>query len=136
MIAEIFWKSGVGRRLRELVSPTAGAKKINRELYSILHQGPTGAPSTVTPPVVSGSPAVGQVLTCTPGTYTGTPIPTITRQWRRNTTNLGGQTGLTYTVQPADSGQSISCVETATNALGSTTAASNVINVAVAAFAE
>jgi hypothetical protein len=132
MISEIFWSTGLGRRLRQVITPTPGAKKINSRLYSLLGLGPVvGLPQVVTPPVISGTGAVGQVLTCTPGTYVGAPTPTITRQWRRNTTDLGGQTGLTYTIQAADAGQSIACRETATNTNGSISSTSNVISVAV-----
>lgn len=132
MITEIFWKTGVGRRLREVVTPTAGAKKLNARLYSLLGMG-AYVPITVTAaPVIAGTAAVASVLTCTPGTYAGNPAPTVSRQWYRNTTAQSGQTGLTYTVQAGDAGQAIKCREQATNAGGSITADSNVLNIAVA----
>ena len=130
MITEIFRVSGLGRRLRNVLSPTAGAKKINRYLYDALSAAASVAPTVTTAPVIAGTPAVASVLTCTPGVYAGTPAPTITRQWFRNTTAQGGQTGLTYTVQAGDAGQNISCKEQATNAAGNVISTSNVLAIA------
>lgn len=133
MISEIFWKTGVGRRLRQVVTPTAGAKKLNAALYSMLGIGAVVPPSVTTAPVIAGTGTVGQVLTCTPGVYAGNPAPTVTRQWRRGATNIAGATGLTYTLVAGDAGQSITCRETATSAAGSVQATSNAIAVAVVA---
>jgi len=61
---------------------------------------------------------------------TGTPAPTL--QWRKNTSNLGGQNGTTLTlnnIQPGDAG-TYDCV--ATNACGSTTSNPAVVTVAEA----
>lgn len=130
MITEVFRVLGLGRRLRNVLSPSAGAKKINRHLYDAIGAAAEVVPTVTTAPVITGTPAVAAVLTCTPGTYAGTPAPTVTRQWRRNTTDQGGQTGLTYTVQPSDAGQTITCRETATNSAGSVVSASNAISIA------
>lgn len=130
MITEIFTKPGWGRRLRQLVTPTPGAKKINNRLWSMLGQSDPVLPTVTTAPIISGNPAVASVLTCTPGVYAGAPAPTVTRQWRRNTTALSGQTGLTYTVQAADSGQTITCREQATNAAGNVQSTSNSLAIA------
>jgi hypothetical protein len=136
MITEIFWKTGLGRRLRSVASPTAGAKKINAAFYSMLGIGPVSAPAVTTPPVISGTGTVGQVLTCTPGVYSGNPVPTVTRQWRRGASNISGATGLTYTLQAGDAGTSITCRETATSPSGSVTSTSNAISVAVIVASE
>lgn len=86
-------------------------------------------PTNLTPPtctVVTGGTVAGtSVLTCTLGTWTGSP--TLTRQWLSNGTVLPGQTGATYASQPADSGNSISCGVVATNSSGSTPITSNSI---------
>lgn len=130
MISEVYKVPGLGRRLREQEEPTEGAKKINRELYDA-RAIPAGVAPTVTDdPVIAGDAEVGATLTCTPGTYAGTPAPTVTRQWRRNTTDLGGETGLTYLVDDTDAGQSITCRETATNTAGSVSSTSNEIEIA------
>jgi len=72
------------------------------------------------------------MATVTPGTWTGTPAPVITHQWRNDSGNIAGATGLTYTLQASDIGKGIACVETATNSVGVETKTSNIIGPVVA----
>jgi hypothetical protein len=88
------------------------------------------APINTTPPVISGTNTVGSTLTCTPGTWSGFPTPTITRQWQKDGADISGSTGLTYVVQVGDVNAAITCLETATNSEGSDTKSSNVITIA------
>lgn len=87
------------------------------------------APTVTTAPVISGSVYAGSTLTCTPGTYEGTPVPTVTRQWRLDGTNISGATGTTYVTSEGEVGGDITVRETATNTEGSVTSDSNVIEV-------
>jgi hypothetical protein len=80
-------------------------------------------------PVVSGSGLVGGELTCDPGTWSGTPPPIFTYQWKRNGVDIPGETNSTYTSVEADLGQFITCTVTATNIKGSTQADSNVVQI-------
>lgn len=96
--------------------------------------GHNGGPALELPvntvaPVVSGTAVVGQTLTCTAGTWTGNPTPTLTYQWYRGATPIGGETGLTYLLAQADAGNTsnIKCVESAVNDAGAADANSNVI---------
>lgn len=91
------------------------------------------APVNTTAPVITGTATTGSTLTVTPGVWTGTPAPTITRQWKRGATNIAGATGLTYVLVVADEGANITCVETGTNATGSSTGTSNAIGPIAAA---
>ena len=79
-------------------------------------------PQNTDPPVVSGGTVVGNVLTCTTGTWIGNPTPTISFQWQRGTgasyTNITGATAATYTSVTADVGQNIRCRVTGTNSQG------------------
>lgn len=86
---------------------------------------PAPAPVNSTLPVISGATTLGSVLTTTNGTWTNSPI-SYTYQWKRGATNIGTNTN-TYTLVAADSTASITCVVTATNASGSTSATSNTI---------
>ena len=88
-----------------------------------------GFPTNTVAPSISGTPVVGQTLTCTPGTWTGTPTPTVTRQWRANGVNIPGATGTTYVVQLAYANQNIRCLETATNSVGTASAQSNFLTI-------
>ena len=83
------------------------------------------APTNTTAPVVSGSTVVGSTLTRTTGTWTGSP--TFATVWRRGATNIGGQTGATYTTVVADEGAMISVIVTGTNAGGAVPANSNTL---------
>lgn len=82
--------------------------------------------NTVVPTIDDTTPTIGQTLTTTPGTWTGTPTPTLTRKWQKNIasvwTDIVGATGLTYVVQAGDSGLQLRVVETGTNDGGSATA--------------
>jgi hypothetical protein len=87
-------------------------------------------PSNTTAPSISGTAQVGQKLTLTQGTWTGTPTPTLSEQWQRNTGSgfqtIAGQSGTSYTLTSADQGATIQVVETATSSAGTTAATSNV----------
>jgi hypothetical protein len=84
-------------------------------------------PVNVTPPVLSGTPAVGQVLICTPGTWTGTPNPFLTYHWERDGQHVGIDNTVEYLVTSADVGHGIACIETANNLVGQKELATNVI---------
>lgn len=85
------------------------------------------SPVNTEAPAVTGTAEVGQTLTTTNGTWTGTPAPTYARQWRRGDTDIEDETGTTYLLVEDDEGQSITCVVTATNSVGTETATSNSI---------
>lgn len=92
-------------------------------------QGAALAPSFTTSPVISGTYSIGSVLTCAPGTWTGTAPVTPTYQWRRDGVAIGGEKASTYTVVSADyvDGTSIACLVTLTNSAGSDTDTSNAL---------
>jgi hypothetical protein len=79
---------------------------------------PTNPPVNVTAPFVTQA---GNVLTCTMGTWNNVPT-TYAYQWRRNGATNIGTNAASYTVVGADSGTTVTCVVTATNAIGSTAA--------------
>jgi hypothetical protein len=89
------------------------------------------APVNTAAPVASGTPAVGQTLSCSPGTWTGHPTPTYTYAWLRDGVPISGATASTYTVQSADEGNGLTCKVTATNKSGSAAAVSNTLIVPV-----
>jgi hypothetical protein len=81
----------------------------------------TGPPTD--PPVNTAVPNVtqaGTVLTCTMGEWTNKPS-SYAYQWQLDGTDAGTDAS-TYDRQPADVGLTATCVVTATNAIGSTTA--------------
>ena len=85
------------------------------------------APQADTPPAITGTPAEGQTLTTSNGTWTGTAPFTYTYQWQRcdaagaNCSAISGATSATYQPGPADVGKTLRAVVTATNSAGSDT---------------
>lgn len=90
----------------------------------------TQAPANTVAPAVTGSATVGNALSSTTGTWTGSPSPSFSYQWRRDAVDIGGATSSSYTTVAADVGHAVTCVVTATNSAGSASASSNATTVA------
>jgi hypothetical protein len=84
-------------------------------------------PVNTVAPAITGTAQEGQTVTCSTGTWTGTPTITFGYQWKRNGSNIGSATNSTYVLVTADVSQSITCQVTATNGSGSASATSNTI---------
>ena len=127
----------VGARIRVLVSASnaEGSGSALSEATSVVTDD-SGAPKNVGQPAISGTPTVGQRLTGTAGTWTGTQPITFAYQWVRcgsdggapdgsNCLNIAGATGTTYVLVSTDVGWRIRLRVTGTNSVGSNTVASN-----------
>jgi hypothetical protein len=88
---------------------------------------PPQAPQNTSPPSVTGAPAVGALLSCDPGAWTGDPA--FTFQWLRDGQPVGGGTGAAHTVAGDDAGHQIACRVTAANASGEAQATSAAVAV-------
>jgi len=104
-------------------SNTGGINETLREAF------PT-TPVSTTAPALTGTPAVGQALSCSQGSWSHEPTYLV-YQWLRNGTVISGQTGSTYTLQAADQGNSITCSVTAGNGAGAASANSNAVTIPV-----
>ena len=85
-------------------------------------------PENTAPPAITGTPAVGQALTCSPGTWTGGALEYVYR-WSRGGTEIPGATTATYVAAPPDSNKQLTCTVTATNGAGSASATSAAVTV-------
>jgi len=116
--------------LQDIVTTLGGLEPINgnwMEAWEAITAVAPSAPVNTVAPVISGGTYVGDVLTTTNGTWTGSP--TFTYQWfnENDTEDIVGATSSTYTLGSALAGIDISCKVTGTNAAGSDTGVSNVI---------
>lgn len=75
-------------------------------------------PSNLTLPAITGTLRVNEELTVSDGTWRGTDL-VFTYQWQQNTTDIPGATSNTYTIDVADEGNTLRCIVTATNSVGS-----------------
>jgi hypothetical protein len=86
-------------------------------------------PVNTAPPAITGTARRGRVLTASTGGWTGSTSKGF--KWQRlvgaTWTDIAGQTGSTYTLASADVDTSVRVLETATNADGPASAASNAI---------
>ena len=90
------------------------------------------APSNVQPPTIDGDTVVGETLTASPGTWSGSN-PVFTYQWQKcdaqgtaaSCTNISGATANVYVPATGDVGSTLRVLVTATNGLGSATKESN-----------
>lgn len=94
-------------------------------------------PVNTTSPVLSGIPLVGETLTSTQGTWSGTPPISYTYVFLSTTdfvnfTVLQSSTSPTYVIQSADSGKLIRCNVNASNSFGSGGSSSNYLAIASA----
>jgi hypothetical protein len=119
----------VGHALVLTVSATAAGGSATAVSASTLAVAPAGSgattrPAALAPPQVTGTPQIGQTLTASAGTWSGSPT-SFAYQWRRcdaagaGCTAVSGATRGSYTITPGDSGTRLSLVVTATGAGGS-----------------
>ena len=86
------------------------------------------APTSTEAPQLTGGPAVGEVLSCSPGSWENNPLE-YAYEWLRDGDPIDGQISNAYAVQAADQGHAIACAVTAVNEYGSTSATSNALSV-------
>lgn len=89
-------------------------------------------PHTTVAPLLTGVATVGEILTTTNGTWSGSATIVLARQWQRSADgstwgDIAAATGTTYTLQAADEAQFIRVQVTATNSVDATLAYSNIL---------
>ena len=83
----------------------------------------TTVPANTNPPVISGSPVVGQTVSCSTGTWSNNPT-SYAYQWLLDGQPIAGETGSSHAIGPDEAGHQLACTVTATNAGGSGSATS------------
>lgn len=90
-------------------------------------------PANSVAPALSGTEQVGGTLSCSTGTWSGSP--SYAYRWYRGSVAIPGATSSTYLLRPVDVGAIVTCVVTATNAAGSVAATSDATD-AIASVAQ
>jgi hypothetical protein len=92
----------------------------------LLQPDPPAAPANISAPTLTGTAAIGEQLTCSPGEWTGSP--SFSYQFVRST--AAGDVGVAasgaqsaYTVSAQDAGTALRCIVTAVNPGGASVAA-------------
>lgn len=106
-----------------VIPPPVGSTAPVNTVLPLLTGDPTAIfiPANIVVPVVTGVLGVGQMLTCSTGTWTGTAPITFSYQWKVNGLNVGTNIN-TYTPVAADEGKIVTCAVTGTNVAGAATA--------------
>jgi hypothetical protein len=113
----------VGRKLLARVTATNPGGSATATSTSSVIAGV--APVNTAAPTETGTRTVGQTLSTSTGSWTGTPTISYTYQWQRDTgsgyADLSGATASAYTLVSADIGNNVRVRVTATNSYGSQT---------------
>lgn len=88
------------------------------------------APAVRGLPQIAGSPIVNETLSCAPGTWSGTPTPSLSFQWSREHVPIAGADTAIYHVLSQDEGHLLYCEVLASNSAGSAAASSVGVTVA------
>jgi hypothetical protein len=86
-------------------------------------------PGSIAAPSVAGTSRAGHMLSCSPGTWSGTGPLAYTYRWLRSGAAVPGRTGTRYPVGTADAGRTLACGVTATNRVGTASAVSRRVTV-------
>ena len=90
-------------------------------------------PVNTVAPAISGTAKVGETLTATDGTWTGTPTPELTRQWLADDEPIEGATEATFDLTEDEEGKVITIEVTGENLMGTASAASDATDAVIAA---
>jgi Right handed beta helix region len=133
----VLGNADVGKHISVKVTiTTAYGSSSSTSAQTTLAVGAGQPPFALGAPVIVGSALGGATLSITLGIWKSGPPIVFTYQWERcddtgaNCSPVGGQTGATYALTPADEGSSIAVVVTGTNTYGQlalTSAATGVV---------
>jgi hypothetical protein len=124
-VAEVLWYSGT-------MTSAQQSQMVTWLNTKYAFTAPPSAPANTTLPQISGSKTDGSVATVDTGVWSGSTPITYAYQWQRCTqagtscVAIAGATTASYTLTPTDIGKGLVVVVTATNSVGSASAATSV----------
>src|SRR5262249_16385733 len=108
----------------EIATNSAGSASSDSQSFGVLD-----VPATVvTEPHVSGTPTVGQVVSCDGASFAGSNLTEPTYRWSREGTTVGGAKA--YTLVAADPGRRVRCHVVVSNSSSNVEADSDDVTVA------
>jgi glucose/arabinose dehydrogenase len=131
----VSYPNGGAYQARVLVTDTGGLSATSLPVTITVTS--VSGPTNTAAPTVSGSAVVGETLTASNGSWSGTAPITYARQWQRCTVgstcaDISGATGASYSPQVADQAKTIRVRITASNSGGSSAALSAAVGPVVA----
>jgi hypothetical protein len=135
-------KDDVGKTIAVAVTATDSNGSSTAYSSTVGPVAPTGdAPANTAAPQITGTPKVGQTLTVSTGTWTGSTPISYSYQWNscdnqgNNCQNIANATAVTYVPVPADVGHKLVAAVKASNDFGSNTAKSSPTDLVAALLA-
>lgn len=107
-----------------VVSATGTTPTVPQTPFTITVTDVDDFPVNTVAPAISGVEEVGEFLTTTDGTWTGTPTPIFTYQWLADDVPIVGATASTYFLTSAELGTLVTVTVTGTNTAGTDDATS------------
>lgn len=108
----------VGDVGHEVAVQVTGANSAGMTAATSLPASAPAAPGNTEAPQITGTAAVGDSLTASPGTWSGSAPMSYTYKWLRDGSAVSGATSSVYTVVEADAGHQLTVEVTATNSVG------------------
>ena len=88
---------------------------------------PATPPANTAAPVMTGTPEVDQTLSCSSGSWSGNPAPSLAYEWLRDDAPIAGASSPTYIPQAGDARHELGCRVTATNPAGGISAVTSTL---------
>ena len=109
---------------KEVIVAVTATNSVGQSTATSGEAGPIAgaAPAVTVAPAITGTAKIGQTLTASTGTWTGTPAPSYAYEWQLcsggTCTAISGATSSTYVLPDADYSEAVEVVVTATNSVG------------------
>ena len=106
---------------------TRATSTTNMQVDYVRAYTPATPPANTAAPVTTGTPEVDQTLSCSTGSWSGNPAPSLGYEWLRDDAAIPGAVSPTYVLQAGDARHELGCRVTATNPAGSISAVSSTL---------
>ena len=104
---------------------TRATSTTNMQVDYVRAYTPATPPANTAAPVTTGTPEVDETLSCSSGSWSGNPAPSLAYEWLRDDAPIPGATSPTYVLQVGDARHELGCRVTASNPAGSVSVAAS-----------